>query len=371
MRHSRFISFSLIFLFSAPASLANNTQLNLSISQQQAMGIKTSEAIRVNQVPSSVYPAQGSIPLQSIRSLSSPLDGQIIKLNYVHGPIKKEQIIAEIESPELLKIQEELLATLSDVKIANQSLKRAKTLNKSGVSSTKKLQQAISEVKKLTLKKNQLRQKLLLVGMAASAIEKLQKTETLQPAILQLRSPIDGQLFDLQVRLGERVAQNQTLISLGENNPLILMVHVPIKVANTLSIEQAVEVKTINRIGRIKHIDPLVDPMTQSVDVHISIENNDGKLRVGQLFKIRFLSHDSQNNYQVPASAISHYQGEAVLFIKTKQGSIQVLEIEVLNIANGQLYFIPKQPVSSPLNVYSNGSGAIKSALEAKFVAAE
>ena len=138
-------------------ALANEpeTGLTLNSSQQSAMGMQTDLAKQIELVPSAIYPAQATIPLQTIRSLSSPLSGQIIKLNYVHGPIKKGQVIAEIESPELLKIQESFLATLSDLTISRQNLNRSRQLNKSGVSSTKQLQQSLSEVKKLSLKKAQ------------------------------------------------------------------------------------------------------------------------------------------------------------------------------------------------------------------------
>ena len=123
--------------------------LTLNSSQQSAMGMQTALATQIDKVPSAIYPAQAALPLLTLRSLSSPLSGQIVKLNYVHGPIQKGQVIAEIESPELLELQESFLATLSDLTISQQNLDRARLLNKSGVSSTKQLQRALSEVKKV------------------------------------------------------------------------------------------------------------------------------------------------------------------------------------------------------------------------------
>jgi len=348
---------------------ANNNPLNLSISQLQTMGITAEQVKKVNWVPSNMYPAQGIIPLNTIRLLSSPLAGQIVKLNYLYGPIQKEQIIAEIESPDLLKIQEQLLATLSDLRTAQQSLKRSQSLNKSGVSSTKNLQQAGNEVKKLNLKKTQLQKKLSLIGMADNAIHKLINKQKLQPAILQLKSPIDGQLFDLKVRLGERISQNQTLISLGANNPLILVVHVPIAVANNLTINQTVEIQGVDKNGYIQRIDTLVDPMTQSVDIHISVENNQGKLRVGQLFKIRFLNQATTVTYQAPVQSISNYQGNTIIFASTasqkEEVNIRPIPIKVFNITDGQLFFTPLTTLAVSEKIYTSGATAIKSALEA------
>jgi len=364
------LSSCLIMTGFSQLSLADEplSKLTLNSSQQSAMGMQTDLAKPVDLVPSAIYPAQATIPLQTIRSLSSPLSGQIIKLNYVHGPIKKDQVIAEIESPELLNIQESFLATLSDLKIGQQNLNRVRQLNKSGVSSTKQLQQALSEVKKLSLKKVQLEKNLLFIGMAQSAIQNLEKTNKLQPAILNITSPIDGQLFDVEVRLGKRVAQNQTIISLGETNPIILVVRVPVETANDIYEGQKVKVVSNGRTGMVKHIDMMVDAMTQSVDIHIKVQNDDNKLRAGQLFKVRFLAEQKETTYQISANAISQYNGKTVIFVKQKiqeKETIQALPIQVVNITNKQLFFIPERQASLPLSVYIKGSTAIKSALDA------
>jgi len=252
--------------------------------------------------------------------------------------------------------------------VSQQSLNRARKLNKSGVSSTKQLQQALSEVKKLSLKKIQSQKSLLFFGMTESAINSLETTHKLQPANLNITSPIDGQLFDLKVRLGERVAQNQSIISLGETNPIILVVRVPVETANDIKEGQKVEVVSSNRMGVVKHIDMMVDPMTQSVDIHIKVKNDDNKLRAGQLFKVRFLTKINDTTYQISANAISQYNGKTVVFVKQKvqeKEVIQALPIQVANITNKQLYFTPEKNQSLPLTIYIKGSTAIKSAMDA------
>lgn len=345
-----------------------NEALILTESQQTAMGIKTEQASRIELIPSAIYPAQAAIPLQTRRMISSPLSGQIVQLNYVHGPIEKGEIIAEIESPESIAIQELFLATLSDLTISQQNLNRVKKLNKSGVSSTKKLQQALLEVKKLSLKKDQYQNNLHLMGMTHSMIETLESTHTLQSSNLQIKSPITGQLFDLEVKLGERVDKNQGLISLGETNPIVLVVRVPVDTVNDIKDEQKVIIVDHNREGIVKHIDMMVDPMTQSVDIHIKVQNDDHKLRAGQLFKVRFLTQAKQTTYKISANAISQYDGKTVVFIEQKQQQkqvIQALPIEVVNITNKQLYFVPKHTQATPPTIYIKGSTAIKAAMDA------
>ncbi len=366
--NSRVLIIPVFFLGSviAPLTFADEitSRLILNSVQQLSMGMQTEEAQQSKLIPSAVYPAEATIPLKTIRSISSPLSGEIITLNFVHGPIRKGQVIAEIESPELLKIQETYLATLHDLKISQQNLQRARKLNKSGVSSTKVLQQALSKTKKLSLNKSQHEKNLALLGMAPASIKNLEDRHELQPAVIEIKSPIDGQLFDLEVRLGERVSDNQNLISVGAINPMILVVRIPVEKVNDIKEAQKVELIGLQKIGVVAHIDAMVDPMTQSVDIHISVENNDHSLRSGQLFKIRFLSRSKDTVYRVSANAISQYNGQTIVFIQEQQG-IKALPVQVVNISNKTLYFKAKAKHPVPLIIYSKGSTAIKSAMDA------
>ncbi len=353
---------------SAPLMAESDTGLSLTAEQYSSMGLTTQVALKVAQFPSANYPAEAMIPLKTIRTLSSPLSGMMTALNVVHGPIEKGQVLAEIESAELLGLQAELLATVADLSVANSELKRAKQLGKSGVSSAKNLQLSQAQVSKLRAVRTQQKQALLMTGMAESALNKLLSTQTLQSPTLQIISPIDGQLYDLQVRLGERVNQSQSLFSLGETDPIVLVVRVPVTVSEQLKEGQMAAIPALNKKGVIEHIDPEVDSLTQSVDIHVQVENSAHKIRPGQLFELHFLMQiqgkDQQALYQVPANAISQFDGEAVVFAEV-DNTIQALPIEVKNITNQSLYFSVKSPIAGSPSVFIKGSTAIKSAFEA------
>lgn len=396
------ISLSILIMFTSSHQLLAQTELLVSTNskpslvldpiQHKSMGMVTEMARVVEKVPSSTYPAQAVIPPNSIRQLSSPLSGQISQLNVIFGSVQKGQLIAEIKSSELLDVQEKLLITLSELHIARKNLKRAKTLNQSGVSSTKKLQQAQLEVKKWNLKKARIKQNLLLLGMSEPALQQLEKSQTLQPAILQLKSPIDGLLINTHVKLGERVSANQKIFSLGATTPLSLVSHVPYQSVAGLILEQGeggsmsesdrVEVLLKNNPGvlinqtlkgHIQYISDMVDPITQTQEVHIQLRNDTGNIRVGQLLNIRFLNRVNETVYEIPANAVSHYQGKPVIYIATANSQspqsnttqIHSLPIQIINMLEGKLFFIPLEPVSPPLKVYTRGSTAIKAALAA------
>jgi cobalt-zinc-cadmium efflux system membrane fusion protein len=357
-------------LISSPLMAESDSSLSLTAEQHSSLGLTTQMAQPVSQFPSANFPAEAMIPLKTIRTLSSPLSGMMTALNVVHGPIEKGQVLAEIESAALLSLQAELLATIADLNVANSELKRAKLLGKSGVSSTKNLQLAQAQVSKLKAVSAQQQQTLLMAGMAETTLNKLLSTQALQSATLQIVSPIEGQLYDLQVRLGERVNQSQALFSLGETDPIVLVVRVPVSFSEQLEEGQMARIPSLNKMGVIEHVDPAVDSMTQSVDVHVKVENSAHKIRPGQLFELHFLMNatgEQQALYEVPSNAISLFEGETVVFIK-HNNDIKPLGIDVMNITQQRLYFTAKQASQTGFSVFVKGSTAIKSAFESSKV---
>ena len=362
---SAVISLSLFLSFNVAAN-----ELVLTDAQYQSLGLQVAEAKQVAQYPTQRFPAEAMFHPKSIRTLSAPLSGKISRLNVVHGSVSKGQVIAEIESPELLMLQSQLLSASSDLKVVQNELERVKKLRRSGAASAKKLQQAQADVDKLYAEKMQQKKSLQLMGFSKKSIQKLLSSQKIQSSILHIVSPIDGQIFDLEFRLGERVSQNQPLFSLGETTPMLLNVKVPVALANSLKKGDQAKVSTLG-LGVIEHIDPEVDAMTQTVDVHVEVDNRTHRIRPGQRFQVLFLmsqgGEHARTVYQVPLNSITQFEGETVVFIKEGK-TIKPKMITVKNINNQQLYFSLKQPntgTSNALNIFVKGSTAIKSAFEA------
>lgn len=359
------VAVSLLLSFNVAAN-----ELILTDAQYESLGLKVAQAKQVAQYPTQNFPAQAMFHPNTVRTLSAPLSGKISRLNKVHGSVSKGQVIAEIESTDLLAFQTQLLSVSSDLKVFKNDLERVKKLRRSGAASAKKLLQAQSAVDKLSAEKVQQEKTLQLIGFAKKSIQKLLSSQQLQSSILKIVSPIDAQIFDLNIRLGERVTLNQALFSLGETNPMLLKVKIPITLANRLKKGDQVKIASLG-LGVIEHIDPDVDAVTQTVDVHVEVDNSNQRIRPGQRFQIHFLmsgaNDQAQTVYQVPLNAITQFEGKAVVFIKQNK-TIMPKNITVKNINNRLLYFSLKQPnsnASDGLKVFVKGSTAIKAAFEA------
>jgi multidrug efflux pump subunit AcrA (membrane-fusion protein) len=201
--------------------------------------------------------------------------------------------------------------------------------------------------------------------MAPNAIDALEKSHKLQPAVVQITAPVDGELFDLQIRVGQRLTTNQAIISIGQIEPIVVESRVPLQAANQLSLKQKAQLVSLDLVGEIEYIPNFSDPMTQTMNVHIEFTNENHQLRPGQLVTLSFLFEAEPNTplYVIPRGAISRYDGQDVVYLR-QDTRIQVLPIEVKNITGNRLYFTTAAPLPAKAELLIESTAAVKGLLE-------
>ena len=337
--------------------------LNLSAEQQQIMGLKTATLQQVTAYPSASYSARAMIPLNKRHQVSATVSGKVVALHHSHGEINQGELIAEIASPEFIQMQQQLIMAVADLEVAKQDLKRAQALSKSGVSSVKNLNAIRADVTKLQAEKQQAVSQLQMTGLTQKALNTLIKTQEIQVQNLNVVSNVDGQVYDLEVKLNQYIDKGQTLVTIGETNPMIFEAFVSQRFAMQLQEGQRVRLPALDKEGVIGHVHSEVDEMTQTVDVHIKVDNSDKQIFKGQFSQVQFLFE--QPAYQISVAAISQIGTDKVVFVETAEG-IESRLIEVLSITNDQLFFTFKEASGSKVkSIYVQGSTAIKSAFAA------
>ena len=356
------LSALLVFPVAQAADLSAAQAISLSDAQISALNLKTAALKEQSSYLSNPYPAQAVIPLAQTFLVTTPLNGLIQKLFYVHGPIEKGEVIAELLSPELLNLQKDFLNTYADYRLATAEYQRAIQLNKTGVVSIKKLQEAQSNQDKLNQMLEQQTQDLTLMGMNATALKALKDTRQLQPSLIEIKSPISGELFDLQAKIGERLHANDPIISVGRVDPIVIDANIPTEDADTLTEGQSVQIilGKQTKTASIKHIANFTDPATQSVEVHMVMPNPQKTTRPGQFLTAKFEFSDQTQVYQTQRSAISQLDGQDLVFVKTAQG-FKPFAIEVLTFNGTDMTFKALQPLpSDTAEVVVQGASALK-----------
>ena len=228
--------------------------------------------------------------------------------------------------------------------------------------SIKKLQEAQSNQDKLNQMLEQQTQDLTLMGMNANALKALKDTRQLQPSLIEIKSPISGELFDLQAKIGERLHANDPIISVGRVDPIVIDANIPTEEADTLHEGQSVMIiqGRESHAASIKHIANFTDPATQSVEVHMVMPNPLKTTRPGQFLTAKFEFTEQTQVYQTQRSAISQLDGQDLVFVKTAQG-FKPFAIQVLTFNGPDMTFKALQPLPTDASeVVVQGASALK-----------
>lgn len=359
-QNALFLSFALLGVSSAQAGQAS---VKLNAQQWQAMGIQTAQAQTVSQVPSMPLQAIAMMPIQSMQNFNSPLDGRITELHRVHGEVAEGEVIAVLDSAQLVAMQTGLLGVVNELQVANKSLQRTKQLNAGGIASTKQLQAAQALVTQLRSKLAEKKETLRLAGFSQERMDKLLKTQKTQGSQLHISAPVAGQLDEMQIRLGQRITANQALFSMGTIDPIVLDVRVPVNMRSQLEEGMAVAVDGFSEQGKIRHLENQIDELTQTFEVHVLFANPQRKILPGQSVSVRFLSNQSQA-YRAPINAVAQFDGETVVFTQPNAQKVATQAVKILQMDSENMYFTASD-FDATMPLVTAGTTAIKLALSA------
>ncbi len=106
------------------------------------------------------------VPPQNLVSISAPLSGFLKSTDMLEGAhVHKGDLLAVIEHPEIVQLQQDFIEAKSKYDLAEQDLKRQQDLNKENVNSAKVLQQANSEFNIAQARYKALEERIRMAGI--------------------------------------------------------------------------------------------------------------------------------------------------------------------------------------------------------------
>lgn len=167
---------------------------------------------------SNVIKASGELdlPPESMVSISAPLGGYVRSTGLLTGKeVRKGQVIAVIENPEFIDIQQEYLESKSRLEFLQLEYKRQEELRKEDVNSAKTFQQVSSELKTMRARMSGLQQKLSLIGINVNSLQAGRISRT-----SNLYAPINGYVITSNANKGKYVMPTDVLFELGNKSDL-------------------------------------------------------------------------------------------------------------------------------------------------------
>ena len=281
---------------------------------------------------SNIIKLNGTIDVEpeSMASVSAPLGGYLKTAGRLPGEaIKKGQVLATIENPEFIQIQQGYLESLSRLQFLEEEFNRQKKLREEDINSAKTFQQVSSDYKITQGRVKAYEQQLALAGIRRSSVQNGNITRT-----ANLYAPISGFIKASNVNIGDYVSPQDVLFELVDLNDIHLALNAFERDLGKLEIGQTVKFSlsddnTFNRTAEIFLIGKATgnDRMTP-VHCHIKQEDQTGLLP-GMYVKAWVESGTNKQN-SIPSAALVQYEGKDFVILQTEETDNLQIQVKVL-----------------------------------------
>ena len=270
---------------------------------------------------SNIIKLNGTIDVEpeSMASVSAPLGGYLKTAGRLPGEeIKKGQVLATIENPEFIQIQQGYLESLSKLQFLEEEFNRQKKLREEDINSAKTFQQVSSDYKITQGRVKAYEQQLALAGISRSSVQNGNITRT-----ANLYAPISGFIKASNVNIGDYVSPQDVLFEIVDLNDIHLALNAFEKDLGKLEIGQTVKFSlsddnTFNRTAEVFLIGKATgsDRMTP-VYSHLNKEDKKGLLP-GMYVKAWVESGTNKQN-AIPSEALVQYEGKDFVVLQTEE----------------------------------------------------
>ncbi|MBX2914526.1 MAG: efflux RND transporter periplasmic adaptor subunit [Cyclobacteriaceae bacterium] len=258
------------------------------------------------------------VPPQQMVSVSAPLGGFLKSTVLLQGSrVTKGQVIAVIENPEYIQLQQDYLEAKNQFDFAYADYERQQELAKENVNAQKTLQQAKTTYQSWLAKKNGLLAKLKLINVDMTSLEAGTISST-----SNIYSTINGFVTEVNVNIGKFVNPSDILFEIVDTEHLhaeliifekdVRKIKIGQKVRFTLANETKERMATVYLIGREISAD-------RTIRIHCHIDKEDKDLLPGMYLKA-IVETGGTAVTALPNEAIIDFQGKKYVFIKTEEG---------------------------------------------------
>ncbi|PPC92170.1 MAG: efflux transporter periplasmic adaptor subunit [Methylobacter sp.] len=318
-----------LWLCVAASAQADNGLINISQDSIDNLGIKLGKPVPVSQLPVLSAPAKIIVPPGNAYVVSATQAGVIIQLTASVGDsVKKGDVLATINSPGLLALQQQFLKAGNDFRVGLAAFNRDKKLFDDGVIAERRWQETAGQFHSLEASLDEARQLLEISGMPAADIDRLNRSHRMH-SLLSVRAPIAGTVLELKAANGEHVDTLAPLYHLANLQELWLEISVPQEKVHNLKPGDTVLIDGSQANAKISLIGQSVNPQSQTVTVRAVLKNEQAGVFAGQKANVQILQNLPAQAFKVPNTAVAQNEGKNFIFLRNERG-FMATEVNVI-----------------------------------------
>jgi len=313
---------------SPPPDAASPADLTVDASALHSIAVET---IAERQVPRTLTVA-GKVQFDEDRlaHVLAPLAGQVVDLHVKVGDVvRKAQPLCAISSRDATAVVGEHSESHKDLELAEKTAAMTQDLFDHEAASKIALQQAQSDLAKARARVARNDQALRLLGLQSEA-----DIDRFDGRVLVV-SPIAGSIIERHVTDGQFVqADSMPIIAVADASTVWVMGDV---FERDLHLVTAGDEATITTtaypgerfMGRVNYVSDVIDPMTRTAKVRVSVPNPRSRLKPEMFASIALGVGASSPTLTVPASAVFTENGHSWVYVSTRAGHFARRSIEV------------------------------------------
>lgn len=296
------------------ASKADSPDIvDLSPDQYKAVNVQLGNVITTNL--SNYIKASGivDVPPQQTISITSPYGGIIRSTAVIEGKyIGKGQIVATLENPEFIQLQQDYLEGSSQLSYLRQDLARQEELVKENIAARKSLQKATSDYNSIVARVEGLKTKLRQININAGDVRSGQFTSR-----INIIAPTGGYVTKVYINVGKYLNANEAVADIVNTNNLLVNVKVFEKDVPKIKMGQRIRFRatgdTIERNAEVFLIGKDINT-DRTVDVFGRIVTP-GKSLLPGMFVNAIMEVGASSEPAVPQEAVVQSGGKNYIFI--------------------------------------------------------
>jgi len=251
---------------------------------------------------------------QGTQVVSAAIGGRVVSLSRNLGQsVQRGAVLAVIESREAAQLNGEVQASRARLALAQSNLAREERLFAQRVSPEQDVIAARTAAAEARIAYSQAAQQVAATGGGGGGLNRL-----------SILAPASGQVIARSVVLGQTVAADAELYRVANLAQVSLSLSLQPGDAGRIRPGAEVAVRAAGREaqGRISFISPALDEKTRLVPVIATLDNRDGRWRVGEpvTASITLAGTGAGTGMTVPTTAIQTVDGKPTVFVRTGGG---------------------------------------------------
>jgi len=240
--------------------------------------------------------------------------------------VRRGQKLATIFSNELSEAQATYLGMQAEAERHHQHFARTSDLVELGAASREELEQATAEAKTEAAKLNAMRERLILLGMAARQVDQLRTADQIK-ALVSVEAPASGTVLSRSVNPGEVLMSGKELFRIADLSTVWVIGQLYERDFAVVRLGSAATITTPSYpehrfTGKVSYVDPRVDPQTRTAQVRVEVANPKEMLKLGMFVDVSFSSgaaagRQSMEPVLVPREAVQMIGSRQVVYVVT------------------------------------------------------